>query len=475
MTLQHDHLAALKAALDPGDWSEDADLIAPHLVDWRDRYHGRTALFLQPDSTEKVAHILRWANRHEVALIVQGGNSGLVGGGIPDQSGSQVLLSLKRLNSIRDAGSDGHAIIAEAGVTLAAVQQAAAEQDRLFPLSLASEGSATIGGLVSTNAGGVHVLRYGTMRSLILGVEAVLPTGEIVQGLGRLHKDNTGYDLKSLLCGAEGTLGVITAASLRLYPAIKSRMVAMCALPTMAAAMALLARLDAESGERLMAFELIPRFGLDLVCRHLPDCRDPFTKPHDWYVLAEWASSARDEPLGPLAERLLAGALEGGLIHDAVLAASEGQATDLWRLRHHLSEAQKAEGASIKHDISLPQARIPEFIDACSHRLAALVPGIRPCIFGHLGDGNLHFNLSQPKGADPQSFLDRWDEISTLVHQMTIKAGGSISAEHGIGQMKAGLLAAVKDRASLQAMAAIKAALDPKGILNPGRILTPAS
>lgn len=336
MTIRPDDMAAFKAVLDDKSWSTNADEIAPHLVEWRDRYQGRSSILLKPDNTEAVARIVRVANDRHVPLVVQGGNTGLVGGGVPDAGGGEVLLSLKRMTAVRDdVSGDGFSLGVEAGVTLQAVQETAKARDRLFPLSLASEGTATIGGAISTNAGGVHVLKYGTMRSLILGLEAVLPTGEIYHGLTRLHKDNTGYDLKSLLCGAEGTLGVVTAATLKLYPALHCHAVAFAGLKDVADALALLAHMQEACGDRLIAFELIPRFGLELVSCHMPRCRDPMETAYPWYVLMELASSNQAEDLDPVLEQALASAHEKGMVQDAVVAASEEQAEGLWRCAIH--------------------------------------------------------------------------------------------------------------------------------------------
>lgn len=464
-------LEALKACVDDKGWTDNPDDLAPHLSEWRDRYRGQTPLMLRPKTTEAVAAIVRTANRHGVKLAVQGGNTGLVYGGVPAKDGSEVLVSLGRLNRIRSVDAEDFSLIAEAGVTLAGVQQAAADADRLFPLSLGAEGTATAGGVVSTNAGGVHVLKYGTARALTLGLEAVLPTGEVLNGLSTLRKDNTGYDLTSLLAGAEGTLGIVTAVAFQLFPALNSREVCLAGIPDPQAAIQLLARLRAATGDRVIAFELIGRYGLELVTRHIPDTRDPLESPHPWYVLIELASSEAGADLRGGLEAGLAAAMEDDLVQDAVIASSQDQAGMLWHMRHALSEAQKPEGAAIKHDISMPVTAIPAFLERALPAVADAVPGLRPVVFGHVGDGNLHFDLLQPEDADAAGYLARSGEVHGIVHDILHDMGGSISAEHGIGRMKASELARLKDPAALAAMRAIKTALDPKGILNPGRIL----
>jgi len=469
--ISQDALDALKGCVDDKGWTDAPDELAPHLSEWRDRYRGKTPLMLRPASTEAVAAIVRTANAHGVKLAVQGGNTGLVYGGVPAEDGSEVLINLGRLNRIRSVDAENFSLIADAGVTLAGVQQAAADAGRLFPLSLGAEGTATAGGVVSTNAGGVHVLKYGATRALTLGLEAVLPDGEIFNGLSTLRKDNTGYDLKSLLVGAEGTLGIVTAVAFQLFPALNSREVCLAGIPDAQAAVTLLSRLRAATGDRVIAFELIGRFGLELVTRHIPDTRDPLDAPHPWYVLIEVASSEPGADLRNSLESGLAAAMEDDLVRDAVIASSEDQAGLLWHMRHALSEAQKPEGAAIKHDISVPVTAIPAFLDRGLPAVETAVPDLRPVVFGHVGDGNLHFDLLQPEGADGQAYLARSDELHGIVHDILRDMGGSISAEHGIGRMKAAELARLKDPAALAAMRAIKTAFDPNGILNPGRIL----
>jgi FAD/FMN-containing dehydrogenase len=456
----------LKEAAGPKGFSEDAREIAPHLEEWRGKYHGRASLLLKPSTTAQTAAILAICHETGTAIVPQGGNTGLVGAQIPFHD--EVLLSTARLNRIRALDTGSHAITVEAGATLAAVQAAAAQKHLLFPLSLASEGSCTIGGNLSTNAGGVHVLRYGMMRDLVLGLEVVLADGRILETLRTLRKDNTGYDLKQLFIGAEGTLGVITAAALKLFPQPRERMVAFVALPGPQAAVALLGILQARTGGQLSAFELMPRIALELVLRHIPHTSDPLSAPAPWYVLIETHSGA---PLGAILEEALAGAIAEGLATDGVVAASESQALALWRLRESISAAQKHEGASIKHDVSVPIAAIPDFLTRATQAVLGAVPGARPVSFGHVGDGNLHFNFSMPPGGDTKAFLARWEDIQRIVHDIVHEFHGSISAEHGIGVMKRGDLARYKSHEELDVMRSLKSALDPKNILNPGKLI----
>lgn len=470
MSLAIASLDALKSALGPRGWSEDKSEIAPHLNDWRGQYRGRASLLLKPASVEEVSAVVALANARGLTLVPQGGNTGLVRGGVPDESGGEILVNLGRMNRIRGVDAANFSLVAEAGVALQRVQEAASEAGRLFPLSLGAEGTATVGGIVSTNAGGVHVLKYGTTRALTLGLEAVLPTGEIYRGLTALRKDNTGYDLKSLLVGAEGTLGIVTAAALQLFPALKSQEVAFLGVPSPQAAVDLLGLLREATGDRVIAFELIARFGLELVTRHIEGGRDPLAAPHPWYVLVEIASSETGADLKTPLETGLARAAEAGLLEDGVIAASLDQARRLWHMRHALSEAQKPEGGAIKHDISLPVSAIPAFLAQAAPAAERIVPGLRPLAFGHVGDGNLHFDLLQPEGMDRAAYLAHMPAVNRAVHDIVADLGGSISAEHGIGRQKVSELARLKDPAALAAMRAIKQALDPKAVLNPGRI-----
>jgi FAD/FMN-containing dehydrogenase len=448
----------------------DAAEMDAYLSEPRDLYHGRALCVVRPKEAAEVASVLALCNAHNVAIVPQGGNTGLVGGQTPDASGRQIVLSLQRLNRIREVDPSSDAMTLEAGVTLARAQEIAQSVDRYFPLSLASEGSCTIGGNLATNAGGVHVLAYGAARDLALGLEVALADGRLLSTLGKLRKDNTGYNLTQLFIGSEGTLGVITAATLKLFPRPRSRAAAFIGLSGPAQALSLLNFVKDHAGPGLQAFELVPRIGLELVLRHIPGARDPLAAVHPWYALVEIAAFAEGEA-ERVASLTLAQAMEAGLTHDATIAHSLDQAESLWRLRESLSEAQKREGGSIKHDISVPIERIPAFIAEAGARVAARFPSARPVPFGHMGDGNLHYNVSQPLGGDKTEFLARWDEMNEIVHGLVHDYGGSISAEHGIGQLKRGLLAQVKDPTALDVMRALKKTLDPKGVLNPGKLL----
>ncbi|MDB5735575.1 MAG: linked oxidase domain protein [Alphaproteobacteria bacterium] len=460
----------LKDAVGEKGFSQDPAEIAPHLEEWRSKYKGSTPLLLKPATAAEVSSILRICNETGTPIVTQGGNTGLVGGQIPLHG--EVLLSTKRLNRIRAVDESGATMTVEAGVTLAQVQQAADEKHFLFPLRLASEGSCTIGGNIATNAGGTHVLRYGMTRALVLGLEVVLANGTVLEMLRALHKDNSGYDIKQNFIGSEGTLGVVTAATLRLFPRPDVAVVAFAAVPSPAAAVALLGAMQARTGGLLSAFELIPRIALDFVTRHIAGTRDPLAAPSPWYVLME-ATGGREANLSATFESALADAVENGLASDAVVAASEAQAAALWKLRESISESQKREGASIKHDISVPVAAIPDFIARATPAVQALVPGARAVSFGHLGDGNLHFNFNSAHTGDDPAFLAQWDEVQQCVHDIVKEFGGSISAEHGIGAMKVAQLPRYKSHAELDAMRAIKTAFDPRGILNPGKLIPP--
>ncbi|MDB5642699.1 MAG: hydroxyacid dehydrogenase, partial [Hyphomicrobiales bacterium] len=402
--------------------------------------------------------------------VPQGGNTGLVGGQVPDASRSQVILSLTRMDRLREIDLASNTMTVECGMTLLRAQDIAEQADRLFPLSLASEGSCTIGGNLSTNAGGTAVLAYGNARDLVQGLEVVLADGRVLNNLSKLKKDNTGYDLKHLFMGSEGTLGIITAAVLKLYPRPRSIETAFIGLESPQRALDLFQLAQRLAGNDVKTFELVPRIGIEFALKHGSKTREPLASKHDWYVLIELASQAEDAArmMG-----LLEAAFGEGLIENATLAASLEQARDFWRLRELMSDMQKLEGGSIKHDVSVPVARVPEFIATAGAAIAQAMPGARPVPFGHLGDGNIHYNISQPVGADKQAFLARWGEANTIVHAIVVQMGGSISAEHGIGVLKRDLLPGVKDAVSLDVMRAIKTALDPKGILNPGKVLPP--
>ncbi|HKU54315.1 MAG TPA: FAD-binding oxidoreductase [Rhizomicrobium sp.] len=460
----------LKEAAGAKGFSTDPGEIAPYLEEWRGKYRGQSALLLKPASTAEVCAILRICHETGTAIVTQGGNTGLVGGQIPFQN--EVLLSTKRLNKLRGLDQGGMTVTVEAGVTLAEVQRAAQDQQLLFPLSLASEGSCTIGGNIATNAGGTHVLRYGMTRALVLGLEVVLADGTLLPMLRALHKDNSGYDLKQIFIGSEGTLGVITAACLRLFPRPEVSVTALAAVPTPAAAVKLLGAMQAHTGGMLSAFELMPRIALDFVTRHIEGSRDPFAAPSPWYVLMEATGGAHAD-LTASFEDGLADAITGGMVTDAVVAFSTAQAAALWKLRESISEAQKREGASIKHDISVPVAAIPDFLAKAVPAVLALVPGARPVSFGHLGDGNLHFNFNSPEAGDDPGFLSQWEEVQQTVHDIVKEFDGSISAEHGIGVMKRLQLPRYKSHEELDAMRALKLAYDPKNILNPGKLIPP--
>lgn len=458
-------LQALSQAAGPGNASQEAIDLAPHLIDWRRKHQGVSALLLMPRTTAQVQAIVRAAAAHDVPLVPQGGNTGLVGGGIPSADGNAVLISLKRMNAVRNIDPASLTMTVESGTILQTVHEAAAAQGLVFPLSLAARGSATIGGLVSTNAGGVQVLRHGTMRALVAGLEAVLPNGELVNQLAGLPKDNRGYDLKQLFIGAEGTLGIVTAVTLKLLPAPAHRAVGWAGLASPQAALALLGRLRAASAGQVESFELIPALGLDLVLTHIPGQRAPLAGAHAWHVLTELAGPASLQET--LAETLAA-ALEDGLIEDATLAASQAQAAALWALRENLPDAERRDGPAIHHDISVPVSALPEFCLAATAKVEAAIPGSKVIAFGHLGDGNLHFNVKAP--ASGAWTADEAAAITRLVHDLVTAADGSISAEHGIGTLKRDDLQRLSPPAHLAAMRAIKAALDPQGIMNPGKI-----
>jgi FAD/FMN-containing dehydrogenase len=449
----------------------DAAAQVPYLLEPRGRYPGRTPMVLRPGTTAEVAAILKLSNETATPIVPQGGNTGLVGGQTPHETGNEIVLSLGRLDRLRSIDPQANTMTVEAGMTLANAHAAAAKTDRLFPLSLASEGTCQIGGNLATNAGGTAVLAYGTMRELTLGLEVVLASGEVWNGLRALHKDNTGYDLRDIFVGSEGTLGVITAAVLKLYPRPRGTAVIFAGLPDLGAVLRFLNHARAEAGSDLTAFEFLARIGLDFVLRHLPGARDPLGAKHQWYVLAEISSLISEGDALERADALLSAASETGIISDAVIAASLSQAEELWRLREALSEVQKHEGGSIKHDVSIPVERMADFIAEAGAAALKVVPGARIVPFGHLGDGNVHFNVSQPLGADLDAFLARWDDVNAAVHEVVARYDGSISGEHGIGRAKRHLLTAVKSPVEIALMRKLKAALDPNGILNPGKVL----
>ena len=465
-----DLIARFSALVAPGQALTDPDAQAPYLTEWRGRWHGRTPVVLRPGSTEEVAAICRLATETGTPIVPQSGNTGLVGGQTPDESGREILVSLARLNRIREVDAAGNTLTAEAGVILDTVRTAAESVDRLFPLSLASEGSCRIGGNISSNAGGTAVLAYGNTRDLVLGLEVVLPTGEILPGLRKLKKDNAGYDLKHLFIGTEGTLGIITAAVLKLFPRPRARAIAFVAVPSPAHAVALLNRARAAAGSDLVAFEILCRGGLEFALTHLPGARDPLPTVSPWYVLTEIVG-ADEERARSAMETVLGDGLEAGEASDAVLAESLEQGRALWGLRHGMSEVQIHEGGSIKHDVSLPVGAVPAFLAEATPAVEALVPGCRPVPFGHLGDGNIHFNISQPVGADKAAFLARWDEVNDLVHGIVARMNGSFAAEHGVGRLKRAILPRARAPEEMALMRRLKATLDPAGILSPGRVI----
>lgn len=449
----------------------DPEQQLPYLHEWRDRYAGRAASVLRPDTTEQVAQIMKTAYDAGVGVVPQGGNTGLVGGQIPSETGAEIVLSVSRLKRIRAVDPAGAAMIVEAGVTLAEVHAAADRGGRMFPLSLPSEGSCQIGGVMATNAGGVDVLAFGNARSLTLGLEVVLADGRIWDGLKTLKKDNTGYDLRDLFIGSEGTLGIITAAALKLFPKPAEKATALVALPEIESALGLFRLAEERAHPGLTAFEFMSRFTVELVLRHVPDTKLPLQKEAPWYVLIEVSGAEADGTAAATLERLLGKATEKGFVTDGVIAGSLAQAKALWRLRETASEAQKPEGGSIKHDISVPIPLIPEFLERAATVVEAVSPGARPVVFGHFGDGNVHYNVTQPFLMEKEHYLALWNRMSAAVHELVASMGGSISAEHGIGLMKRGDLAKFKSPVEMEIMRSLKSALDPKGILNPGKLL----
>ncbi|MDR6899121.1 FAD-binding oxidoreductase [Rhizobium miluonense] len=445
--------------------------IAPHLVENRGLYHGASPMLLKPGSVEEVSAILKLASETGAAIVPQTGNTGLVGGQTPREGGSDIILSLERMNRIRDIDPVGNTMIVDGGCILADVHKAAAKHGRMFPLSLGSEGSCRIAGNLSTNAGGTAVLAYGNMRQLCLGLEVVLPTGEIWNGLRRLKKDNTGYDLRDLFIGAEGTLGVITGAVLKLFPQPLGHQVAFAGLQSVDDALTLFKNASSLCGTALTGFELMPRIGVEFTTRHIPGVRDPLETVHPWYVLIDISTSDSVETAERMMTALLEQGYEAGLIQNATIASSETQQKAIWHMRESMSDAQKPEGGSIKHDVSVPVAQIPQFMAEAEKAVVAAMPGARVCAFGHMGDGNIHYNISQPVGADKAEFIGRWREINKIVHGLVLQHGGSISAEHGIGQLKRDELASIRSEIEIDLMRRIKTAFDPAGIMNPGKVL----
>lgn len=464
-------LDRLSALLGPRGLLTDPADLEPHLADWRALYRGRTPCVIRPAGTAELAEAVRLCAAAGVPMVPQGGNTSMVGGATPDEGGRQVVVSLARMNRIRDIDPLDMTMTAEAGVVLKAAQDRAAEAGCLFPLSLGAEGTATIGGVLSTNAGGNTTVRYGNARELMLGLEAVLPDGQVWNGLRRLRKDNTGYALRHLFVGAEGTLGFITAAVLRLFPRARETEVAFCAVRDEDAALALFRRFRDRDEGAVRAFEYMSGTGVDFAARHIEGASWPLSARADHVALVDLASSRPDAGLRALMEAVLEEALEAGEVLDAVVAESEAQRIALWKIREEHPEAQKREGASVKNDVSVPVSRVPELIRRASEACRALIPGIRPVPFGHMGDGNIHMNLEQPEGMDPAAFLARSHDIMETVNAVVRDLGGSFSAEHGIGRLKTDMMEDWRGGAELDAMRRIKAALDPQGLMNPGKVL----
>lgn len=440
-------------------------------VEWRGLYHGHPAAVVRPGSVAEVAAIVRLAQETATPIVPQSGNTGLVGGQVPDDSGRELIVSTERLDKVRSVDVDGKTATVEAGMVLERVQQLAEEHDLFFPLSLGSQGSCRIGGNISTNAGGTGVLAYGNMRDLVLGLEVVLANGEVWDGLTGLRKDNTGYDLKQLFIGGEGTLGLVTAAVVKFFAKPRGARVAFVGLESPAQALKLFRLADGRAGRNLTGFEIMPRIALQFVLDHVPGTRDPLATEYPWYVLMEATSNRSDEEAANVCEEILAEAFEVGDALDAVLSQSQDQAAAFWHIRHAMSEAQKPEGGSIKHDVSVPVGRIPELLERAAAETTAFMAGIRPVMFGHMGDGNIHLNVSQPVGMDNDAFLAEMGKINDIVHSIVLDLGGSISAEHGIGRLKQHMLEEVKSKTELDMMRQIKKALDPNNIFSPGRIL----
>jgi FAD/FMN-containing dehydrogenase len=463
-------LARIREVVGPAGVVDDEATRQGYLVDERRLYQGEAALVVRPASTEEVSRVVSICHEAGLGVVPQGGNTGYCGGATPDDAEGQVLVSLSRMNRVRAVDPVGSTLTVEAGTVLADAQRAAEEAGLLFPLSMGSEGSAEIGGALATNAGGLAVLRYGTARELCLGLEVVLPDGRVLHGLSGLRKDNTGLDLTSLFCGAEGTLGIITAATLTLFPRPTARQTAWLAVADADAACRLLGRARRESGDQVTSFEYVTRPSLELVLGYVDDLVDPLEDAHEHYVLLELSSGGSEPQLREVSEAILVAGMENGEILDGVLAESSRQRTDLWRLRESIPESEKHQGGSVKHDVSVTVDRIPDFLEAAPRRLAAIA-ACRFSVYGHIGDGNLHYNLLAPEGADPRAFREEHGAaLSACVHDLAVELGGSFSAEHGVGKLKKGELVRYKDPVALSVMRAIKDALDPEGLMNPGKM-----
>ncbi len=464
-------LDRIRAVVGPAGIITGPEDMAPYLAECRGRFKGNSPAVVRPASTEEVAAVVGLCAEAGIPIVPQGGNTSLVGGSIPYEEGRELLLSLSRMNRIRSVDPLNYTMTAEAGVILKTAQEAAKDHDRLLPMSLGAEGSCQVGGLISTNAGGINVLRYGNMRDLVLGLEVVLADGRVWNGLRALRKNNTGYDLKQLFIGAEGTLGIVTAAVLKLYPRPRQAETAFVAVPSPAAAIELLARLREASGDSVAAFELMSRRCLEFALKHVAGTIDPLSEPSPWYVLTELTAGTRSDAFRESLEAALGAAFEAELATDATLAQSETQANQLWFIREAIVEAQKHEGGSIKNDVSVPVSRVAEFLERATAAVEAACPGIRVTPFGHVGDGNIHFNLSQPEGADTAAYMARWEEITHVVNEVILALDGSISAEHGVGRFKKDEMPAIKGPVEFDLLRTVKAALDPRGLLNPGKML----
>ncbi len=445
--------------------------MSSYLVEWRDRYHGKAACVIRPANTQEVSRIMSLAYENNIAVVPQGGNTGLVGGQIPHEDGNEVVISLSRMNKIREMNTQNNSMVVEAGVILEDAQKAASEADRLFPLSFGSKKRCQIGGNLATNAGGLAVLTYGNARNMVLGLEVVLADGQIWDGLRALRKDNSGYSLKDLFVGSEGTLGIITAAVLKLSPKPVERVTAFVGSKSLQDIAELYSLSAAIAGQKLTAFEMLPQLAIDMLLKHLEDSHYPLADQHEWYVLLELSDTVKDGHTAELIRTIISEGKQSGHITEAFIAETEEQALQLWDMRSSMSQVQKPEGGSIKHDVSIPIARIPEFIERANDMVQIMMPGARPVPFGHYGDGNVHYNISQPEGMDKAAFLAQWECINAAIHEIVLDLNGSISAEHGVGRMKRDLLKQTKTATELELMHKIKQALDPKGILNPGKVV----
>ena len=463
-------LQKLKNTLGPKGWIEDKEIIEPYLLEERGLFRGESSLLLKPKNTEEVSKILKLCNKYNIKIVPQGGRTGLCGGTIPSENGQEIMLSLERMNKIKDLNEANFTITVDAGCILNNIQNIADEKNFLFPLSLASEGSCTIGGNLSTNAGGINVLRYGMARDLVLGIEVVLANGEIWSNLTSLRKDNRGYDLKQLFIGSEGTLGIITSAVLKLFPAPRNIETALFAIPNTDAAIELLGLARNASADLLNAYELVSRIGMEMVIKHIPGAKEPIKDKYEWYVLIEFSSSSKNN-LRQQMEDLFELALNKKIVLDGVIAESTQQRKELWVLRDGLNEAQKPEGGSIKHDISVPINNVSKFIDSASKCVKKFIPSSRVVAFGHIGDGNIHFNISQPLKQDKNEFLNKWNDVNKLVFDIVESLNGSFSAEHGIGKLKRKELQTYNPKIEIDLMKSIKSTFDPNNILNPGKVL----